>query len=231
MGLGDIDERESHPEPTDYLHGRQGASVTKRRKPAKKSTVAKKTKPAKKATLAKKAKASKVKVSRRPSHVKKRGVKPAQSKTRTKRGKPARKASTKPRRAPLGFARGPTYVAVKRRLGREPEERELKPTTRDYAIVDVLVQALKWQGRANPLMDAKTFATMREALSPAGDAMLQRRSVQYMSRQAEAEKRAERAYRNGTLDREYIRIANETGLTPREVYSLGISPPSMGVAA
>ena len=206
--------------------------MTKRRKVAKKAKLAKK---AKAKTPAKTS--SKLKVRRQTNA--KRGVKPAQSKRRvSQRGKPAKTrrrqpkaVSTTPRHAPTGFSKGPAYVAIKRRLGREPTESELKPTTRDYAIVDVLVQAMKWQGRAHPLIEASSAAAMREMLSPAGEAMLNRRAFRYLSKQEEAEKRALRAYQNGTLEREYLRIAQETGLTPREIYSLALSPPSMGVAA
>jgi hypothetical protein len=46
--------------------------------------------------------------------------------------------------------------------------------------------------------------------------------------------RAERlirdAIRRGTFDSEYDRIAAATGLTAREIYTLGISPPSLGTA-
>lgn len=46
-----------------------------------------------------------------------------------------------------------------------------------------------------------------------------------------AAKRARLAYEQGTLDRDYTEIAEETGLTPREVYTLGMSPQALGTAA
>lgn len=46
-----------------------------------------------------------------------------------------------------------------------------------------------------------------------------------------AERLVRRALREGTFETEYLRIARLTGMSAREVYTLGVSPPSLGTAA
>jgi len=45
-----------------------------------------------------------------------------------------------------------------------------------------------------------------------------------------AEKLIREANQRGTLESDFNKIAVATGLTPREIYSLGVSPPSLGAA-
>ena len=50
-------------------------------------------------------------------------------------------------------------------------------------------------------------------------------------RQQTVERLIEEAQKKGVFLSEYTKIAMLTGLTPREVYTLGVSPPSLGNAA
>lgn len=57
------------------------------------------------------------------------------------------------------------------------------------------------------------------------------RAAKMWERQQNVERLIEDAKKRGTFFNEYTRIALLTGLEAREVYTLGISPPSLGVSA
>lgn len=156
---------------------------------------------------------------------------------------PVRFAEGPPRK--VGFALGPHVLRREKQLGRRltPAEirRETVPSTRDLAIIEV------W-----PDLSPSAREKMGPQLTPAGERELSKRirsgkrtawgllmesvGLRPMRRArfvdlSDAERRALEAWRKGTLDQQYMSIASRSGLTPNEVYTLAMSPPSMGRAA
>lgn len=221
--------------PKKKIAGSRKGSTIKRRKPAKAAVKPAKVKraiprkPVRKASKKRHEKQKALAKAKARKHVKSKALgrrvlphslRRVQLVRRVSRAKP-----TKPvKQVSVAFARGPVYVALRRKLKREPTPKEFRaatvPTTRDRAIISV------WDS-----ISARGREALGQELTPAGYLALRKTLLKRGKDEARAAFLARRAYENGTLERDLQRIAIETGLTPREVYSLGVSPPSMGMAA